>query len=131
MDWTYLINKQAFFLAYIICSNLGVKYGTGQHKSDLSENNYARAMQVSKPGNSHQCLILTIPSVLVVLLPLLQHHNDNFKNLICMVPPPNRCQTNPHVDYIRSFYVHNSWRRGLFLRLTAAMPASLVLLGQA
>ncbi|OAA69904.1 hypothetical protein ISF_03174 [Cordyceps fumosorosea ARSEF 2679] len=42
-DWI-MIPATLCYLGYIISSNLGVKYGTGQHRSDLSEANYQRAM---------------------------------------------------------------------------------------
>ncbi|CEJ82770.1 hypothetical protein VHEMI02818 [[Torrubiella] hemipterigena] len=41
-DWLMVI-ATAFFLGYIICSNLGVRFGTGQHKVDLAPENYETA----------------------------------------------------------------------------------------
>ncbi|KAJ4144275.1 hypothetical protein LMH87_003165 [Akanthomyces muscarius] len=44
VDDLIMILATICYLGYIISSNIGVKYGTGQHKSDLSEAHYQRAM---------------------------------------------------------------------------------------
>lgn len=44
--------SQLFFLGYVICSNTGVHYGTGQHRDDLTPENYATAKKVSARANS-------------------------------------------------------------------------------
>lgn len=36
------------FILYCSCSIAGIHYGTGHHKADLSDENYAQAAQVSK-----------------------------------------------------------------------------------
>ncbi|OAR00329.1 hypothetical protein LLEC1_02059 [Akanthomyces lecanii] len=43
-DWLMAVAcGQLFFLGYVICSNTGVHYGTGQHRDDLTPENYATA----------------------------------------------------------------------------------------
>lgn len=44
-DWLMLAATVIFCL-YIFSSISGVYYGTGRHRSDLTEDNYARAKQV-------------------------------------------------------------------------------------
>lgn len=34
-------------MAYTVCSNLGIRYGTGQHRDNLTPDNYAMAKRVS------------------------------------------------------------------------------------
>lgn len=41
-DWLMAVSC-AFFLGYVICSNIGIGYGTGQHRADLTPENYATA----------------------------------------------------------------------------------------
>ncbi|KAJ4165547.1 hypothetical protein LMH87_007176 [Akanthomyces muscarius] len=41
-DWLMAV-ACLFFLGYVICSNTGVHYGTGQHRDDLTPENYATA----------------------------------------------------------------------------------------
>ncbi|KAK4031304.1 hypothetical protein C8A01DRAFT_21457 [Parachaetomium inaequale] len=43
-DWLMVIST-IIFITYSVCSNTGVHYGTGQHRSDLSEENYMTAMK--------------------------------------------------------------------------------------
>ncbi|KAM3532108.1 hypothetical protein NHJ13051_000484 [Beauveria bassiana] len=41
-DWLMAL-ANVFFLGYVICSNLGINHGTGQHRDDLTPENYAIA----------------------------------------------------------------------------------------
>ncbi|KAJ3495580.1 hypothetical protein NLG97_g3292 [Lecanicillium saksenae] len=41
-DWLMTL-ACIFFLGYVVCSNTGVHYGTGQHREDLTPENYAIA----------------------------------------------------------------------------------------
>ncbi|KAK8144886.1 hypothetical protein G3M48_005200 [Beauveria asiatica] len=41
-DWLMAL-ANIFFLGYVICSNLGINHGTGQHRDDLTPENYAIA----------------------------------------------------------------------------------------
>ncbi|OAA64899.1 hypothetical protein ISF_04309 [Cordyceps fumosorosea ARSEF 2679] len=41
-DWLMALSC-VFFLGYVICSNMGVHYGTGQHRDDLTPENYVTA----------------------------------------------------------------------------------------
>lgn len=75
--------RQTFFLGYVVCSNTGVHYGTGQHRSDISPENYATAKRVRR-DTPNKCRHKLIGAVLVDLLHFLRVDHDDGQALFRM-----------------------------------------------